>query len=105
MIALAPTISHTLDAHRHDAANDMPCDMPSMQHDSSHDHPQAAQDPLDACAYCSLLAHMPAALTPPVVFARVTQAIQHRISVRFESAMLIEPARPGRPRAPPGATS
>jgi hypothetical protein len=105
MIALAPTISHTLDTHRNDAASEMPCDMPSMQHDSSHNQPHAAQSSLDACAYCSLLAHMPAVLAPPVIFALVTQAIQHRIRARFRSAMLIEPPRPGRPRAPPGVPS
>jgi hypothetical protein len=98
MIALAPTISHALAAMQDTEAA---CDMPSMQ----HEHSQAAAADLDACAYCSLLAHLPAVVTPDVVFARVTRAILHHTGTRFESVLLIEPARPGQPRAPPASAS
>jgi hypothetical protein len=105
MIALAPTVSRMLDARAGDASQAAPCDMPSMQHEASQDRSHAALPDTDACAYCSLLAHMPAVLAPPLVFALVTQAMLHRTAARFESALLIEPVRPGRPRAPPVVAS
>jgi hypothetical protein len=101
MIALAPTVSRMLEARAGDATQTMPCDMPSMQHDASQDRSHASLPDTDACAYCSLLAHMPAVLAPALVFALVTQVMLHRAAARFESALLIAPIRPGRPRAPP----
>jgi hypothetical protein len=113
MIALAPTISHVvsyavsyeLDVHA-DAQESTPCDMPSMQHDASQGHAAHGSIPgMDDCAYCSLLAHMPAVTMPPLAFAFVAQTLRHRIATRFESALLLEPARPGQPRAPPSPAS
>jgi uncharacterized Zn-finger protein len=102
MISLAPTISQSLAARDN---GDVPCDMPAMQHGHAHEHSGAANTGFDACAYCSLLAHLPAVLTLAVVFALVARTLVQRVATRFRSALLIEPTRPGQPRAPPFSAS
>jgi hypothetical protein len=103
MISCAPTVSRIVSMQERDASSEMPCDMPSMHHEAhaSTDHSHVASSDTDACAYCSLLAHMPAVLSAPIVFALFVRASLQRTAARFESAMLIEPVTPGQPRAPP----
>jgi hypothetical protein len=104
LMALAPVFSHTLSSmHEADGELGMHCSMPSMQSAAQHDRAGANGTllHLDACGYCSLLAHMPAIVAFPVVFALVVQAVMHVAATRFKSARLVEPLRPGQARAPP----
>lgn len=104
LMALVPVFSHALSSAREsDGEIGMHCSMPSMQPASQHDHADTHGTLLhfDACGYCSLLAHMPAIVASPLVFAQVVQAVMHTVATRFESARLAEPLRPGQARAPP----
>jgi hypothetical protein len=107
MIAFAPTVSRIIATHTDATDHAMPCDMPSMHHDmpASSDSSHSARLDADACAYCSLLAHMPVLGSPPVVFALVVKVITARVAVRFDSVMLLKPTEPGLPRAPPSLSS
>ncbi|SAK50673.1 MFS transporter [Caballeronia ptereochthonis] len=101
MVTLAPVVSHSLAAMRSSGdESGMHCSMPSMQdgHAQSHAPMSGAGD---ACGYCSLFAHMPAVIVPPVVFAQVVEAVLQPRATRFESVRLEEPLKPGQPRAPP----
>jgi hypothetical protein len=102
MATLAPAISHSL-AATHGGESGMHCLMPSMQHNApdAQSHAHALIPDGDACGYCSLLAHMPAVIAPQLVFMQVIQAVLHRSATPYESIRLVEPLKPGQPRAPP----
>ncbi|WP_174365710.1 DUF2946 family protein [uncultured Caballeronia sp.] len=106
MATLAPTVSHSLAAnHPGDGMQDEHCSMPSMQGASAEGKPDAdkhtqmsaGQD----CAYCSLLAHMPAVPTVQALFATTIRLTQHQVATRFESVVRVEPYTFVQPRAPP----
>ncbi|KXV16128.1 hypothetical protein CR51_01730 [Caballeronia megalochromosomata] len=104
MVTLAPVVTHSLDAARNDdGESDMHCSMPSMQHDHAQTSPSHSpvHDAGDACGYCSLFAHMPAVIAPPVLFAQIVEAMLLARATHFESVRLVEPLKPGQPRAPP----
>lgn len=106
MATLAPTVSHTLAANHPSAGmQDEHCSMPSMRNASADDksdtgkHTQMSDG--QDCAYCSLLAHMPAVPTVQALFAITVRFTQHPIAMRFESVVRVEPYTFVQPRAPP----
>jgi hypothetical protein len=104
MATLAPTISQALAADR--VENVMAaalCSVSSMQDDTPDNKSDrhALMSHLDACGYCSLLAHLPVAPSVQVSFVITARAIQHRIATRFQSLRRVEPLTSAQPRAPP----
>ncbi|GBH26264.1 DUF2946 domain-containing protein [Burkholderia vietnamiensis] len=105
MTTLAPTISQALTTqHRVDALPAGYCTAgPS---DADHGHAASSKSlpaHLQACGYCSLLAHTPALPAPELTFAANLAPLQHREATRFESLPRALPLTVAQPRAPPSA--
>ncbi|CAB3761437.1 DUF2946 domain-containing protein [Paraburkholderia humisilvae] len=100
MATLAPTISQTLAASRH---LDALCSAQSFADDGAGSRPgsHTQMSHGDACAYCSLLAHVPVVPSVQVPFAVTVWLIEHRRAVRFDTARRVEPLTSSQPRAPP----
>jgi hypothetical protein len=103
MATLAPTISQAVAESRNPAGIlDILCTAqapPAGGHVGKSD-PSLA-DHMQACGYCSLLAHMPALPMVPPSFASTVWAIQHPVATRFESVRRILAFTAAQPRAPP----
>ncbi|RQU14274.1 DUF2946 domain-containing protein [Burkholderia cenocepacia] len=103
MTALAPTISQALTTQgRVDALLAGYCSAAPAASDRSADaSTKNLQAHLQACGYCSLLAHTPALPAPELTFAAHVHAIEHRAATRFESLRRALPLTAAQPRAPP----
>lgn len=103
MTALAPTISQALTTQqRVDTLLAGYCTAAPATGERSADASQKSlQAHLQACGYCSLLAHTPALPAPELTFAANVHVIQHREATRFESLRRALPLTAAQPRAPP----
>jgi len=103
MTALAPTISQALTTQqRVDTLLAGYCTAaPATGERSADSSRKSLQAHLQACGYCSLLAHTPAMLAPELTFAANVHVIQHREATRFESLRRALPLTAAQPRAPP----
>ncbi|QVN21043.1 DUF2946 domain-containing protein [Burkholderia pyrrocinia] len=106
MTALAPTISQALTTQgRVDALLAGYCTAAPATGDRSADSSsKSLQAHLQACGYCSLLAHTPALPAPELTFAANVRVIQHHEATRFESLRRALPLTAAQPRAPPFAS-
>ncbi|WP_321788065.1 DUF2946 domain-containing protein [Burkholderia pyrrocinia] len=106
MTALAPTISQALTTQgRVDALMAGYCTAaPATGGRSADSSSKNLQAHLQACGYCSLLAHTPALPAPELTFAANVRVIQHREATRFESLRRTLPLTAAQPRAPPFAS-
>jgi hypothetical protein len=102
LMALVPAFSHALaateDAHDGHEQGITHCSMPSMQHQQA---PHDTHIHLDACGYCSLLAHMPAIVAIPPAVAPVRLPAVRPVATRADSVRVAEPMPGGQARAPP----
>ncbi|MEN8511278.1 DUF2946 domain-containing protein [Burkholderia sp. RS02] len=103
MTALAPTISQALTTKgRVDALLAGYCTAAPTTGDRSADSSsKSLQAHLQACGYCSLLAHTPALPAPELTFAANVRVIQHCEATRFDSLRRALPLTAAQPRAPP----
>jgi len=102
MTALAPTISQALTTQgRVDALLAGYCSSAPAADRSADASTKNLQAHLQACGYCSLLAHTPALPAPELTFAAHVHAIAHRAATRFESLRRALPLTAAQPRAPP----
>ncbi|MBJ9963753.1 DUF2946 domain-containing protein [Burkholderia seminalis] len=102
MTALAPTISQALTTQgRVDALLAGYCTAAPAAGGHTADSSTSLQAHLQACGYCSLLAHTPALPAPELTFAAHVRVIQHRAATRFESLRRALPLTAAQPRAPP----
>jgi hypothetical protein len=99
MATLAPTVSQTLAANRHLDALCSAQALPGDAAGTQGSHSQMSHG--DACAYCSLLAHVPVVPAVAVPFALTVRLIEHRRAVRFDTVRRVEPLTSSQPRAPP----
>ena len=103
MATLAPTVSHAMAESR--SANGVPDTLCTAQaessgrQDKSDSHSLAGH--IQACGYCSLLAHVPVIPTLSAPFAAVVWSIQHRVATHYKSVRRIAPLTAAQPRAPP----
>jgi len=106
MTALAPTISQALTTQdRVDALLAGYCTAaPAAGGHAGHASSKSLQAHLQACGYCSLLAHTPALPAPELTFAANLHPLQHREATRFESLRRTLPLTAAQPRAPPFAS-
>ncbi|AOR70727.1 MFS transporter [Burkholderia stabilis] len=106
MTALAPTISQALTTQgRVDALLAGYCTAaPAAAGHAADPSSKSLQAHLQACGYCSLLAHTPALPAPELTFAAHVRSIQHREATRFESLRRALPLTAAQPRAPPFAS-
>ncbi|WP_446903660.1 DUF2946 domain-containing protein [Burkholderia sp. YIM B11467] len=106
MTALAPTISQALTTQgRVDALLAGYCTAaPAAAGHATDASSKSLQAHLQACGYCSLLAHTPALPAPELTFAANVHVIQHREATRFESLRRALPLTAAQPRAPPLAS-
>lgn len=106
MTALAPTISQALTTQgRVDALLAGYCTAaPAAAGHPADPSSKGLQAHLQACGYCSLLAHTPALPAPELTFAAHVHSIQHREATRFESLRRALPLTAAQPRAPPFAS-
>ncbi|RQZ11516.1 DUF2946 domain-containing protein [Burkholderia sp. Bp9031] len=106
MTALAPTISQALTTQdRVDALLAGYCTAAPAGSDHAGDSSsKSLQAHLQACGYCSLLAHTPALPAPELTFAANIHPLQHREATRFESLRRTLPLTAAQPRAPPFAS-
>lgn len=109
LMALVPAFSHALSATHDEHGNGgMPCSMPSMQqhHETYEKHnTHGTQLHLDACGYCSLLAHLPAITPFAPPSAVLKRTIVHRVKTRFERVRANAPLPFWHARAPPSLFS
>jgi DUF2946 family protein len=100
MATLAPTISQTLAASRH---LDALCSAQALPDDGAGSFPgsHTQMSHGDACAYCSLLAHVPVVPSVQIPFSVTIWLIEHRRAVRFDTVRRVEPLTSSQPRAPP----
>ncbi len=104
MATLAPTVSQGIAAHRGASGyldalcstQATPVSTTTQQSDS-----QSMASHMQACGYCSLLAHLPLLPTVAPTFALIVWVIQHRVATRFESVRRIVTYTAAQPRAPP----
>lgn len=104
MATLAPTVSQGIAANRDPSGylealcstQATPVSAEARKSDS-----QSMASHMQACGYCSLLAHMPLMPTVAPTFAAIVWAIQHRITTRFESVRRVAVFTAAQPRAPP----
>jgi len=106
MTTLAPTISQALTTQgRVDALLAGYCTAGPAGSDHAGDSSsKSLQAHLQACGYCSLLAHSPALPAPELTFAASIHPLQHREATRFESLRRALPLTAAQPRAPPFAS-
>ncbi|RQS52735.1 DUF2946 domain-containing protein [Burkholderia sp. Bp8986] len=106
MTALAPTISQALTTQgRVDALLAGHCTAaPADGGHAGNASSKSLQAHLQACGYCSLLAHTPALPAPELTFAANVHPLQHREATRFESLRRALPLTAAQPRAPPLAS-
>jgi hypothetical protein len=105
LMALVPAFSHALaateDAHDEHEQGITHCSMPSMQHQQAPHDSHDTHIHLDACGYCSLLAHMPAIVAFPPAVAPVRPPAVRPVATRADSVRAAEPMPGGQARAPP----
>ncbi|MBR7960945.1 DUF2946 domain-containing protein [Burkholderia latens] len=106
MTTLAPTISQALTTQgRVDALLAGYCTASPTDADHVGDaSSKSLHAHLQACGYCSLLAHTPALPAPELTFAANIHPLQHREATRFESLRRTLPLTAAQPRAPPLAS-
>ncbi|CAG9261210.1 Permeases of the major facilitator superfamily [Burkholderia diffusa] len=106
MTALAPTISQALTTQdRVDSLLAGYCTAgPAGGNHAGDGSSKSLQAHLQACGYCSLLAHTPALPAPELTFAANFQPLRHREATRFESLRRTQPLTAAQPRAPPLAS-
>ncbi|MCR4465384.1 DUF2946 domain-containing protein [Burkholderia sp. SCN-KJ] len=106
MTALAPTISQALTTQgRVDALLAGHCTVAPADGGHAGDaSSKSLQAHLQACGYCSLLAHTPALPAPELTFAANVHPLQHREATRFDSLRRALPLTAAQPRAPPLAS-
>jgi hypothetical protein len=106
MTALAPTISQALTTQqRVDALLAGYCTAaPVTGEHAAESSRKSLTAHLQACGYCSLLAHAPALPAPELTFAASVHVVQHREATRFESVRRALPLTAAQPRAPPFAS-
>ncbi|WP_063552145.1 DUF2946 domain-containing protein [Burkholderia territorii] len=104
MTTLAPTISQALTTQdRVDSllAGYCTAGPAGSDHAAGDASSKSLQAHLQACGYCSLLAHTPALPAPELTFAANLHPLQHREATRFESLRRTLPLTDAQPRAPP----
>ncbi|OXI84922.1 MFS transporter [Burkholderia sp. AU31652] len=103
MTALAPTISQALTTQqRVETLLAGYCSAAPATGEPAADSSQKSLTAhLQACGYCSLLAHTPALPAPELTFAANVHVIQHREATRFDSLRRALPHTAAQPRAPP----
>lgn len=104
MATLAPTVSQGIAAARDPSGylealcstQATPVSKEAQKSDS-----QSMASHMQACGYCSLLAHMPLMPSVAPAFAVIVWSIQHRVATRFQSVRRIAAFTAAQPRAPP----